>query len=177
MSRSATHSSVSATVLALAALAVAAVPARADYKQVPVVRHTAQTEIAAPPAAVWAQLTQGKNLVTWCPIWKNAANAKVSLAKVGDVLDFTDEYGHGGRSVVTYLVRAKEIRVAHEPNDGSYLCQAKITLTPKGTSTMVQYVEQYTDESSPTDLDATAKKMEAEMATSLATLKKSAEHR
>jgi uncharacterized protein YndB with AHSA1/START domain len=177
MIRSTARRSIAVALLASAALVAPAYPARAEYKQVPVVRHVAQTEVAASPAAVWAQLTQGKNLVTWCPIWKGAANAKASLAKVGDVLDFTDEYGHGGRSVVTYLVRDKELRVAHEPNDGSYLCQAKITLTPKGKSTLVEYVEQYTDESSPADLDATAKKMEGEMATSMAALKKSAERR
>lgn len=177
MVRSFVRRSIPATLAVLTALALAAPAARADYKQVPVVRHTAQIEIAAPAAAVWAQLTQGKNLVTWCPVWKSASNAKVALAKVGDVLDYTDEFGNGGRSVVTYLSRLKEIRVAHEPNDGSYLCQAKITLTAKGGSTVVQYVEQYTDESAPADLEATAKKMETEMSTALASLKKGAERR
>ena len=151
--------------------------ARADYKQVPVVRHTLQAEIAAPPAVVWARLTQGKNLVTWCPVWKSPRNAKVALARVGDTLDYTDEWGNGGRSVVTYLVREKELRVAHEPNDGSYLCQAKVVLTPKGNATVVRYVESYTDESAAPDLDATAKKMEAEMSATLAALKSSAEGR
>ena len=162
-------------VLALLTMGVAT--ARAEYKQVPVVRHTVELEIAAPPGAVWARLTQGKSLVTWCPVWKNPANAKATLAKVGDVLDYSDQWGNGGRSVVTYLAPSKELRIAHEPNDGSYLCQAKITLTPKGTGTVVRYVEQYTDESAPADLDATAKKMESEMAATLASLKKSAEAR
>lgn len=150
---------------------------RAAYKQIPVVRHTVETEIAAPAAAVWMQLTQGKNLVTWCPVWQSALNAKVSLGRVGDTLDFTDQWGNGGRSIVTYLARGKELRVAHEPNDGSYLCQAKIVLTPKGNATRVQYVEAYTDESAPADLEATANKLQASMGTMLAALKKAAEHR
>ena len=163
--------------VSLVLLAMGVSTARAGYQQVPVVRHTVQMEIAAPPSVVWARLTQGKNLVTWCPVWKNPSNAKVSLAKVGDVLDYTDQWGNGGRSVVTYFSPSKELRIAHEPNDGSYLCQAKITLSPKGNATIVRYVEQYTDESSPADLDATAKKMESEMSATLASLKKSAEGR
>jgi uncharacterized protein YndB with AHSA1/START domain len=164
---------------AVVALLAGSSPARghAEYRQIPVVRHTMKGEIAAPPAAVWAQLTKGKNLVTWCPVWKSPANAKVVLAKVGDVLDYTDEYGNGGRSVVTYLVPNKEIRVAHEPNDGSYVCQARLVLTPRGKGTEIEYVEQYTDESAPADLEATAKKMEAEMSETLAALKKGAEGR
>jgi hypothetical protein len=177
MSRSTYVRSLPVVLIALASLVAPGSVARAEYKQVPVVRHVVQTEVAAPPAAVWAKITRGKNLMTWCPVWKSPGNAKVSLVRVGDVLDFTDEYGHGGRSVVTYLARGKEIRLAHEPNDGSYLCQAKITLTPKGSATVVQYVEQYTDESSPGDLDATAKKMETEMTSTLAALKRSAENR
>jgi len=164
-------------VCLVSSLAVLGSPARAEYKQIPVVRHVVSTEVAAPAAVVWAQLTQGKNLVTWCPVWKSPRNAKVALSRVGDMLDFTDDYGHGGRSVVTYLARGKEIRLSHEPNDGSYLCQAKLTLTPKGRATVVQFMEQYTDESSPGDLDATAKKMETEMGATLAALKKSAERR
>ncbi len=158
-------------------LSLVALPARAEYRQVPVVRHVLRAEIAAPPAAVWAQLTHGKNLVTWCPVWKNAANAKVTIARVGDVLDYTDAWGNGGRSVVTFLAPNREIRIAHEPADGSYLCQAKLVLTAKGKGTAVEYVEQYTDESPPADLAATAKKTESEMSETLVALKRAAEGR
>ena len=152
-------------------------PAPANVKQVPVVRIHAQTTVAATPAAVWRELTSGKSLVTWCPVWKSPGNAKMNLSKVGDVLDYTDEWGHGGRSIVTYLIRDKELRIAHEPNDGSYLCQAKINLSPSGAGTAVHYTEQYTDESAPQDLEATAQKMQAEMDRTLAALKKAAEAR
>ena len=139
------------------------------------VRVHAQTAVTAPPTAVWSALTQGKTLVTWCPVWKNPANAKVAITKVGDVLDFTDEWGHGGRSVVTYLARDRELRIAHEPNDGSYVCQAKLVLTPKGNTTTVDYWEQYSDESAPKDRSATMSKMESELTRTLAEMKSAVE--
>jgi polyketide cyclase/dehydrase/lipid transport protein len=162
-------------VLCGALLAASGSIARAEHHQVPVMRLHAQTEIAAPPAAVWAWMTQGRNLVTWCPQWKAAANAKATLTKVGDVLDYTDEWGNGGRSVVTYLSRGKELRVAHEPSRGDYMCQAKFVLEPAGAGTRVHLWDQYTDESSPTDMQATAQKMETELAGTLAALKRGVE--
>ncbi len=157
------------------ALMAVTLPGFAETKQVPVARIHAQIEIGAPPAAVWTYVTTGKNMVTWCPVWKSPANATIHLTKVGDALDFTDQWGNGGRSIVTYVARDKELRVAHEPNDGSYMCQAKITLTASGAGTAVNYTEQYTDESAAKDFEATAQKMQATMAQMLAALKKGAE--
>lgn len=165
--------SVPISAVVLAAFLASAAPA--DMKQVPVVRLHAAAEIAAPPAAVWAQITQGKNLVTWCPVWKSAKNAAVSLARVGDVLDYRDEWGNGGQSVVTFLAKDRELRVAHEPAKGDYLCQAKLVLAPTARGTKVDYWEQYTDESSAADLQATAGKMQGAMARTLASLKAGAE--
>ena len=149
--------------------------AMAEHSQVPVVRIHTRADIAASPATVWAWMTQGKNLVTWCPEWKAPANARASITKIGDVLDYTDQWGNGGRSVVTYMVKGKELRVAHEPTKGDYICQAKFILEPDGAGTRVTYWEQYTDESLPTDVQATAQKMEAEIANMLASLKKGVE--
>jgi uncharacterized protein YndB with AHSA1/START domain len=160
----------------VAALLLAA-PAGAGMKQLPMVRLVAESEVAAPPAAVWNWLTQGKNLVTWCPAWKSPANARVNLAKVGDVLDFTDSWGNGGRSVVTFLEAPRELRVAHEPNDGSYVCQARISLAAGGAGTRVTWTEQYTDESSEADRAATAAKTADEMTRTLAALKQGVEAR
>ena len=150
---------------------------RAEMKQVPTVRLHAEALVNAPPAAIWAQMTHGKNLITWCPMWKNAKNAAVHLMKVGDVLDYSDAWGNGGRSVVTYIAGSKEIRVAHEPSSGSYMCQSKLVLEPKGVATLVHYWEQYTDESKPEDLQATATKMQAEMDKTLADLKAQVERK
>ena len=160
-----------AAALSLASASVAA----ASWKQVPVVRHEAEVEVAAPPAAVWAYVTSGRNFVTWCPQWKSAKNAAHSIVKVGDVLDYMDEWGHGGRSIVTYLAKDKELRVAHEPDDGSYICQAKFVLTPTPRGTRVLFWDQYTDESPAKDLQATAEKMRVEIDQTVAAIKKGVE--
>jgi len=167
---------IQSTLVILLALAPLGLARDASaWKQVPVVRHTVETDIAASPEAVWAAMTTGRNLVTWCPEWKNLSNAKSSLTRVGDVLDFTDAWGNGGRSVVTFLSRNKEIRVQHEPTNGSYICQAKLLIAPTKTGSHVTYVEQYSDESPPTDLQATAGKVDTEMTATLAALRKTVE--
>jgi uncharacterized protein YndB with AHSA1/START domain len=139
------------------------------------IRIEVKMEIAAPPAKVWTHLTTGQNLVTWCPVWTSSRNAAITLTKVGDVLDFTDSYGNGGKSVVTYLEKGKELRVVHEPADGSYVCQAKILLEGAGAGSRLTYVEQYSDESGPSDRKATLAKTEAEMIATLNSLKEGVE--
>ncbi len=96
-------------------------------------------------------------------------------ARVGDVLDYADAWGNGGRSVVTFLAKDKELRVAHEPQRGDYICQAKFILEPTTKGTVIHFWDQYTDESKPEDLQATAQKMESEIAAMLAALKKGIE--
>ena len=164
------------TVAALLGGAVVfASAAHAEHTQVPVMRVHAEAEVMAKPGVVWAHLTTGRNLVTWCPQWKSPKNASAFLTRVGDVLDYTDEWGHGGRSVVTYMKRNEELRVAHEPSNGDYMCQAKLILTPTEHGSKVAMWDQYTDESSQADVAATADKMEKELAETLAALKRDCE--
>lgn len=154
---------------------VAATSAAAERMEVPTVRLSSEIEIAAPPAAVWAKLTSGESLVKWCPMWKTEANGKVNLTKVGDTLEFNDSWGNAGRSIVTFYEKDKELRMAHEPANGSYMCQAKMQLTQKGDGTLVRYTEAYTDESSEKDREATAVQATAEMKGTLTALKAAAE--
>jgi len=164
-----------AGALASLAVTISAVPGHAKPELVTVVKLHARAVVQAPPAVVWANLTTGKSLVTWCPYWKGEGNAEVDLGSVGDVLDYSDAWGNNGRSIVTYLDKEKELRIAHEPNDGSYLCQAKIVLMPSARGTQVDYWEMYTDTSNTKDRAATAEKMEAEMSSTLVALRKVAE--
>lgn len=159
----------------LLAILVFHAPLLAGVQQVPVVRLTADAEVAASAEQVWGYMTSGKNLVTWCPYWKSPDNAKIDIGSVGDVMDFTDDWGNGGRSIVTFLDAPRELRVAHEPNDGSYMCQARFTLEATEAGTKVRYVEQYTDESAPKELESTAATMEAAMQETLDSLREGVE--
>jgi hypothetical protein len=163
------------SAILVVAAAMTPLLARAEHRQVPVMRVHSQIEVMARPGTVWSCLTTGRNLVTWCPQWKSPKNKFASLMKVGDVLDYADAWGNGGRSVVTYIDKGKELRVAHEPANGSYMCQAKLVLTPTEKGTKVEMWDQYTDESSPADMAATADKMDREMDETLAALKKTCE--
>jgi uncharacterized protein YndB with AHSA1/START domain len=163
---------IGAALLGLAALAA---PALAAHTQISVVRFHNETTIAAPSGRVWSALTTGRNLVTYCPVWKSEKNARVTLLHVGDVLDYRDAWGNGGRSIVTYIEKGRELRVAHEPQKGDYMCQAKFVLTPEGTGTKVDYWEQYTDESKDADREATAARVEADMASMMSGVKESCE--
>jgi uncharacterized protein YndB with AHSA1/START domain len=144
--------------------------ALADTSEGTLVRITVVEEMSAPPAAVWTALTTGASLVTWCPVWKAPANAEVKLTRVGDTLEFLDEWGNGGRSIVTFLEPNRELRVAHEPTTGEYLCQVRVQLEAKGSGSTVTYMEQYSDDSSDEDRIATAGKTEAAMKSTLAAL-------
>jgi hypothetical protein len=70
------------------------------------------------------------------------------------MLDYVDEWNNAGKTVVIYLAKNRELRLAHVPNDGSYVCQLKIKLEAKGAATLVTFVEQYSDALDvPTDKD------------------------
>jgi uncharacterized protein YndB with AHSA1/START domain len=160
----------------VAVLALApGVSADTTVRQGTAMRLETSRRIAAPPSRVWATITTGRNLVTWCPAWSSEANRSVALTRVGDSLEFVDEWGNGGRSVVTYLVPDRELRVAHEPNDGSYMCRARLILEPVGEGTLVTLVEQYTDDGEEADRRATAETTQAGMESTLAALGRVAE--
>ncbi|TPW11301.1 MAG: hypothetical protein FD129_1696 [bacterium] len=168
--------SFAAVLLAVLIVTAPSTPAAlARTSETPLVRIEANSTINAKPDAIWKWLTEGKNLVTWCPVWKNEANQKVNLKRVGDTLDFTDQWGNGGRSIVTFWAEKKELRVAHEPADGSYVCQSRVILTPSGSGTNVKWVEQYSDASVEADKTATATKMETDITASLTALKAAVE--
>jgi uncharacterized protein YndB with AHSA1/START domain len=132
-------------------------------------------DIAASPAKVWAALTDADKVQSWCPIWTQPPTGGKSLATVGNTVMFKDEYGNTGKSVVLYVDAMKELRIAHVPDNGSYVCQAKFILEGKGNATTVTVKEQYSDDMNvPVDRD-TALKTKNGIAKSLADLKAMAE--
>lgn len=160
-------------VLVLFVVATGVVAASKD--EIRMVRLTDEIQIDAAPSDVWTMMTSGASLIAWCPYWRSEANAKVTITKVGDVLEFQDEWGNTGRTVITFFEAGRELRMAHEPADGSYVCHAQLTLKPDGDRTVVSYVEQYSDESGAADAEATAGKMGEQMSATLQALKRGVE--
>lgn len=115
---------------------------------------TGSIEVKAAPAQVWAALTEIDKMKAWYPGWKNAAATTKPLTAAGQMLDYVDEWNNAGKTVVIYLAKNQELRLAHTPNDGSYVCQLKFKLEPKGAATLVTAVDQYSDALEvPTDKD------------------------
>lgn len=128
----------------LAVLSVSAWAESSSVSKMALVTIEANAEATASPAAVWTALTEPDKAQSWCPYWKDAQNA-MPLTSVGATIGYKDEYGNAGQSVVLYADAGKELRLAHVPSDGSYVCQVKIQLTPKGSGTAIHVTEQYSD--------------------------------
>jgi uncharacterized protein YndB with AHSA1/START domain len=111
-------------------------------------------EVGAPAARVWAALTDADKVRSWCPLWRKAPAVARPLTTLGASIAFEDEYGNTGKSVVIFVDPAHELRVAHVPDNGSYLCQTKFVLSGKGSATVIRATEQYSDALDvPTDRD------------------------
>jgi uncharacterized protein YndB with AHSA1/START domain len=121
------------------------------------VSFTSTMEVKASPAQVWAAITEPAKAKGWYPHWKGAPQTQ-ALAAVGQSINFVDEWSNAGKSVVLFVDKNKELRVAHMPNDGSYVCQVKFKLEPKGSGTVVTVIDQYSDDLNvPLDKDTAAK--------------------
>lgn len=165
-------------VLTLFCLLLGSVPAAfagdVAVSKMSLMTFNADVQINAPAAKVWTALTDKDKAMSWCPMWKNAKDA-MSLTKVGNTMDFVDDWKNPGKTVVLYVSPDKELRLAHVPNDGSYVCQMKIILTPAGNATNVKVTEQYSDAPDATIDNDAATKTKAEMAQYLGVLKSVAE--
>lgn len=173
MKRRTLFPALSALVLCLALPS----PGRAELKQIVTARLHSQIHIDASAPAIWNYATRGRNFDEWMPMWNQPRNARINLVAVGNWLRFVDDWNNKGRSVVTYLSRNKEVRLANDPEDGSFMCQVKLTLDLDGVGTIVHLYEQYTDESAPSEFNTTAQKVQASMDRSLKSLKTEVERR
>jgi len=150
---------------------------RAEMKQVQTAQVHSQLHVDAAAAPIWAYVTRGSNFEDWMPLWNRPRNARINLVQVGNWLQFIDEWNNKGRSVVTYIARNKEVRLANDPEDGSFMCQVKLLLEPDPHGTVVHLYEQYTDESPAGEFNATAQKVQAGLDRALRSLKTEVEGR
>jgi len=139
-------------------------------KKMALMSFTGSVEVKATPLQIWPALTEPAKAKLWYPGWKNTVETQ-NLSAVGQSLGFVDEWANAGKSIVLFVNKNKELRMAHMPNDGSYVCQVKFKLEPKGTGTLVTIIDQYSDEADvPLDRD-TAAQVKAGMAKYLTDLK------
>jgi uncharacterized protein YndB with AHSA1/START domain len=146
-------------VALLSIVSLSAGLARADtvsVSKLALMTFDADGQINAPVAKVWASLTDADKAMSWCPLWKGATNPQ-PLTQVGNTMTFVDAWNNAGKSVVIFVDPGKELRVAHVPDNGSYVCQVKMVLTPVAGGTRIHVTEQYSDALDvPTDKDTAA---------------------
>jgi uncharacterized protein YndB with AHSA1/START domain len=109
--------------------------------------------INAGPQAVWAVLTDMQKLSSVGGFeYKGAAK---KMEKVGDSAPVRI-FGDTGNFVLVYLKPGSELRYAWEPDNASYLCQERWTLTPAGKGTKVSFEDRYTESGPQTAEDIAA---------------------
>lgn len=151
---------------ASAAVAVAwsAPPSVQPVKKGALITIAAHLDLKAAPAKVWAAAASAEGFYTLTGFKPDAADKARTFAELGDSIGasiWTDT----GRLVVTGLVAGKELRVAWEPANASYLCSKRIVLAAAGTGTSFDYWDRYTDDQP--NADETAKKVRDESAKAL----------
>lgn len=127
-------------------------------KKAALVAIPARFEVAAPPTRVWEVLTTARGFSTLTGVDISTPDRARSFARVGDHMSarvWTDT----GRVVVTHIAPGRELRVAWEPGNASYVCAKRIVLRPRGKTTEIEYLDRYSDDQ-PT-VDATAAKVAA----------------
>jgi uncharacterized protein YndB with AHSA1/START domain len=101
--------------------------------------------VDAPPAKVWAVLTNLEQFTGFMGFEWQSGNKAIS--KVGDTARMK-VWSDNTTYFLTYAEPNKELRLALEPDNASYICQKRWILTPEGDKTKVQLIDIYT-ESSP----------------------------
>jgi len=98
--------------------------------------------IEASPQAVWVAITDVQKLGSALNFeYKGAAKR---LEKVGDHVQMK-VWGDAGTYILIYAKPGSELRFVWEPDNATYLCQERWTLTAAGKGTKLTYEERYTE--------------------------------
>jgi hypothetical protein len=135
-----------------------------DYKRSSLVRLEAKIDLKAPAAKVWDAITSSRGFAAATGF--KIADTDKHLAKLGDAVP-ASVWSDKGNLVCTFGAEGKELRVTFEPDNGSYLCQKRITLETQSGGTRLTILDRYTDDQTET-VDKTAKEVLAEMPKQLA---------
>jgi len=113
-------------------------------------------EIQAPPARVWSVVCSTRGFEALTGFATGPGAAKRVLSRLGDSMP-ASIWSDKGRLVVTGFAPQKELRVAWEPENASYLCSTRIVLTRSAGGTTLEMWDRYSDDQP--NVDETAKKV------------------
>jgi len=101
-----------------------------------------QVIVNAPPEKIWAVLTNLEQFTGFMGFEWQSGNKTVS--KVGDTARMK-VWSDNTTYFLTYADPNKELRLALEPDNASYICQKRWILIPEGDKTKVQLIDIYTE--------------------------------
>ena len=101
-----------------------------------------QVIVNAPPEKIWAVLTNLEQFTGFMGFEWQSGNKTVS--KVGDTARMK-VWSDNTTYFLTYADPNKELRLALEPDNASYICQKRWILIPEGEKTKVQLIDIYTE--------------------------------
>lgn len=105
---------------------------------------TGSVEVSKAPNAVWGKLTQARFLAK--AIGSDYEKGSKTFAKVGDAARVKLNYSNdAGMYVVTHANPSKDLRMSFDPDNGSYICQFRLELSPVGKGTKITVTETYTE--------------------------------
>jgi hypothetical protein len=141
-----------------------------DFKKTSLITIPQTIELKASPSAVWTALTTWEGFGTLTGFQPTGSQKNIS--RVGDSTA-AQVWDDKGVLVVTGLAPGKELRVAWEPENASYLCAKRVVLKPSAIGTTVEYWDRYTDDQP--NADVTARKVVADTAQHVAAFRKMVE--
>lgn len=101
-----------------------------------------EVAINASSQAVWAVITDVQKLGGALNFEYKGAPKK--LEKVGDNVQMK-VWGDAGTYILIYAKPGSELRYVWEPDNATYICQERWTLTPVGKGTKLTYEERYSE--------------------------------
>jgi len=113
--------------------------------------------INAGPPAVWAAITDVQKLASALNFEYKGAPKK--LERVGESVQMK-VWGDAGTYILIHAKPGSELRYVWEPDNATYICQERWTLTPAGRGTKLVYEERYT-ESGPQTAAAIAEQVKS----------------
>jgi len=108
--------------------------------------------VNAPPQRVWSTLTDPAQLMK---VFRWELRSPGTLQDVGDWVTAKIEADRGVL-IVSNVKQENELRLAWEPDNGSFICQLRFLLQPEGRGTRLTYMMRYS-ESAPQPPSFTAR--------------------